>query len=371
MPEEAIQSTTTPSADSGDLTARIQNAVFGSSEPETEPEAPSTEEATATPEQVEDTTTTETTEVETAEADDETKSEEPEPATTEEAEYELSREDVAHILGTKPDYLQITDDGELKIRTKVGDEVDHVSLEELVKGYQLEKHVSQKSQTLYQEKQKFEEAKKEELGKLHSTMTEATGLIQAMEQQLMGDFKAADLEMLRVTNPAEWAAKRQEFSDRQNMIMGIKQQMTGTIQQQQEKQQAEAKERQKELAAKEADKLLSVVPRWSDEAVANEEIPKMQKFLVDNYGYKSEEIGVIPDHRFVLMALDAMKGRAVVSSKANEKITKIRKLPKIVKAGKAGARDQLLRQDKDKAKRIKLKKSGNVNDAAALIFDRI
>lgn len=376
MVDESTTPAATPASDSGSVEKRIERALFGTGEPapvppKTTPAASPEKDKGEESDDPKDEAKEGSEETPTGEETSE-KNEESEKETGEDSEgdaQELTTEEVSKVLGVKEEHLQVDEKGTLLFRTKVGDDITHVSLDQLIKSYQTDKHVSQKAQKLYEDQQAFEGVKQQELQRLHTQVSEAVSLTQAMEQQLIGDFKALNMDVLRQTNPAEWAAKRQELADRAQMIQQVKGRLGLTMQEQQKKQQEAFEARRTEAAAKEAELILAKVPRWSDEAVASEEIPKMQRFLVENYGFDPKEVQTIPNHRFVLLALDAMKGREITSN--TEVSKKIKTLPKLVKTGAVRTKDRLKTPDKSQEKLLRLKKSGSTADLASVLFDRL
>lgn len=378
MAEELITTTATPAPGSDDVTKRIEAALYGSTEPEAPakqdtrtqrtPDKEETDPETAEDEKEPEGQTAE--DEEEAEPDEEKEESEEKPESEDETEGELTTAQVSKLLGVKESHLQVDDDGKLLFRTKVGEDINHVTLDQLVKSYQTDKHISKKAQKLYDEQQEFETVKTQEKGELFKQVSEAAALVRTMEQQLLGNVNTADLERLRQSNPAEWAARRQELQDRYQFIQQVKGQLGTTLQAQTQKQQQAAEEARVQRAAKEAEKILAKIPRWSDESVAAVEIPKMQTFLTEHYGFEASEIGTIPDHRFVLLALDAMKGKSMLES--TEKVSqKLQKIPKIIKAGATGTKDKVTSASKTDEKRLRLKKSGKTADLAALLYDRI
>ena len=105
------------------------------------------------------------------------------------------------------------------------------------------------------------------------------------------------------------------------------------------------------LAAQQAEQaetnvLLAKLPEWRNSEKAQAEKEQIKAFL-QGHGYTTQEINSVLDHRFVLLARDALKYRQLQQNK-NEKLKQVRTAPPVVKPGAKEPRN-------DKAEFVKFK----------------
>lgn len=276
---------------------------------------------------------------------------------------------LADYLGVPEDRLIEGENGELKLLAKVDGEMSEVDLKDLVKSYQLERHVNNKSMALEDERKGFEEQRQEAVTELREYSDKLTALSKVMEQELLEQFQSVNWDSLRANNPAEWSAKREEFAIRANTVQRKQQELMGAVSQLQEQQKQEFSQ-QRETMMKTRDKdLLEAFPEWTDEVVRDRSLNDLGKFLSDTYGMPEETIENTLDAKAIKLAMDAKAFRESKSSAAAKKSVKIPKFQKSGAAKASAANAAKARQAK--GKKQALKKSGSVNDAASLLIDRI
>ncbi|MEW8048943.1 MAG: hypothetical protein AB2792_19810 [Candidatus Thiodiazotropha sp.] len=302
-------------------------------------------------------TTTEEAQTEKTETVDDESSEDDESEETE--EIPLDSNFIAEALGIEPELVVIDDEG-IKFMPKVDGKRELVDPVELLKGYSGESHFIKKSTKLNEDRRVFEQERDAQMTELKSALGQATELLKLSEEGLIAEYNI-DWNALRTENPAEFAAKRQEFQERYSQIQNAK---AATQQQQQ----ALTEQQLAELYQKESVALLDKIPTWSDESVAKQEMEGVNEYLL-TMGYSKEEIASVLDHRAVAIARDAMLYR---KQKSNIEIAKkkVVKKPKVMKPGK-GKAQQNEKSEATKQKLSKLKKTGSTDDLTAVILDRI
>lgn len=196
--------------------------------------------------------------------------------------------------------------------------------------------------------------------KMQESLAQTSSVLQMAEQELVRDYQSVNWQELRQYDPAEFAAKQQEFSQRQAQINQAKQ--VG-LQQWQDSQRQRAEMVQK-MMPEQMQLLGKLIPEWADSGTAEVEKPKVAKFLAA-LGYKQEEIANLYDARAVAVAYKAMKYDELKASKpASKKVLKIGSRP--IKPGKSQSKaEQAEAVTRDQ--RMRLKKTGSVNDLAALL----
>jgi hypothetical protein len=361
--DDIIESTTTPVTGSDDVIRRLETRFSGK---EDTPLEKTGEDSANTPvDAVPDnhSSSEDGGEPQKAEGEPETQ------APSEEGDIEVDPALVAQILGLDENGLIVDEDGVLYLQTKVDGELGKVTVKDLLKSYQTEAHVNNKSIALAEDRKQFELIKEAGIQEIKKSISEAAAVTQLMEQQLTSRFNSINWEALRVQNPAEWTAKRQEFTDQANLINQAKSQLGALIQGQYQQDLQAMSAAKQEALLREAEAVRAKLPSWSDPEVARQEHAALGNFLRDTYGFAPTDLDGVEDHRVLLMAIDAMKYKA--SQLGAEAATKkIKALPKLVKPGTRTNSDNPAKVLDDKRK-IRLKKSGSVHDAAQLILGRM
>ncbi len=360
--EDAVMESITPeSGDAATIQDRLESLIGGEEAPANTPDLEAAEPEEAELEAIG--------EEEVANEDSQEIDTEPEEASDPEETLELDVEQFAGALGLDVESVFLDDDGTLQLNTKIDGEIVPATLKELIDGYQMEGHYTRKGQKLADQRKEFEQQQAHATQYIQGQISQAAGLIQGLEQQITAEYNSVDWDGLRVQNPAEWSAKKQDFNDRVAQINQAKQQAGQSILQQQQEAQNKHQAGMQEIVQKEAQMLVEKLPEWSNPEAAQAQQKTMSSFLTSAYGFSEQDVAQVYDHRLVLLALDAQKyreGRA--AGKVAEK--KIKKLPKLIKPGArrtAGA-------DNAKAvkkRRITLKKTGATKDIAAALMDII
>ena len=236
-----------------------------------------------------------------------------------------------------------------------------VKLSELVTGYQRDANYRRQTTELAETRRTLEADYAQRGQHFEGQLAQLGQVLKQGEQMLVGETNTAEMQALRVSNPAEWAARREELQQR---INGVQQLYSFASQQydQHTAQQAEtARTQLGELRRQEMQNLQLAIPDWSDEAR-----DKLSGYLDTSYGYSAEDLGNVFDSRLIVIAdkarlYDEMQA---VGKKTKKKVTK---LPKVQKPGKGAQRPNRPGTTNLRNARKKLAGSGKVKDAAALI----
>lgn len=302
--------------------------------------------------------------------DDQSDESQPEPE-GDDAAGEDDDQTLAAALGLPEDALEYDAEGNVVFNAIIDGEKQQVKMQDLVKSYQLEGHVTKKSMKLESDRREFETTRDQAYDHLTQKITVANNLIGAVEQQLMGELQGIDWDTLRATDPAEWAATRQYYTERVQWLQQMKAQ-TGTAQNELTAEQQQAQQQKyNEFMQGEVQKMIQDNPAWQDQAVMAKEVGEIGQFLATKYGFTPEEIANHMDSRMMRMVRDAMQ---VAKSKDTLKSKKVPdNVPKFRSPGQQNAN----RRDTTKARQVKaqkdaVRKSGGSPDAiAALLVDRM
>lgn len=278
---------------------------------------------------------------------------------------------LAAALGLPDDALEYDEEGNVVFNAVIDGEATKVKMQDLVKSYQLEGHVNKKSMQLESDRREFETTRDKAYDHLTQKITVANNLIGAVEQQLMGELQGIDWDTLRATDPAEWAATRQYYTERVQWLEQMKAQ-TGSVQKGlTEEQQKAQQDKYNAFIQGEVQKMIQDNPAWKDQAVMAKEVGEVGKFLVDKYGFTPDEIANHMDARMMRMVRDAMQF-------ANGKDTlKTKKVPDNVPKFRTPGQQNANRRDTTKARQVKAQKEairksgGSVDAIAASLVDRM
>ena len=129
----------------------------------------------------------------------------------------------------------------------------------------------------------------------------------------------------------------------------------------------ESKKLRTQILQEEHGKLSAALPEWGEPAKQKKMATEIRDYA-SSQGFSAEEINSLVDHRSLLVLLKASKYDAM--QKADVKSKKIKNKPKVIRSGKGRSS-----RNESKAKRTaqmkRLKGSGHINDASALLEDFI
>lgn len=326
------------STDQGDVMARLE-AKFA--EPEVSQTTDDTEE--------------EVTELETEQ--DVQAGEEPEEkqeVEEEQSEESLTTGDLAEYLGVDQDKLTVGDDGEVFIKTKIDGKEGKAKLDDLIKSYQLEGHLNSKNMEA-SELRKSLDAESNELKETYKgKLSQAEDLIKLAMSELNSDFEKIDWKELEAEDDIEYIKQTQKFEARQRKL-------AKKFEEIQAAKDVDTVDRQEEINS-----LIKKIPTWADDAVADKEYKSVTDYM-KTQGYSAKDIKNLDDHKTVVMARKAMMFDGLDKNRVTVK-DKVRKAPKLVRAGSPKGKDQLGKESVNKA-RLKVKKGGGkTKDIASLLL---
>lgn len=119
-----------------------------------------------------------------------------------------------------------------------------------------------------------------------------------------------------------------------------------------------------EYARQQAEKLVEIIPELADAGKASKFRENVVKTATEKYGYTPEEVAGISSYRDFLVLRDAMRYHELIAGKAQAE-KKVKKAPPI----KAGAKKVRTKGDANRKAQEKLRRSGSMEDALALIVN--
>ena len=245
-------------------------------------------------------------------------------------------------------------------RIKAAGEEKDVTLDELIKSYQLGTDYTRKSQAVAEERKAVEAERNaiQEAKQIRDTYAER---LQIIEQMLNQPQQEENLEYLKETDPIGYAVKVAEMSQKEKQLMQVRAERERISQQQEY-------DRQEQLRYKineEAQKLVAALPEYAD-PVKGEAIRKDVRTYGKQAGFSDDELANVYDSRAVLTLWKAMQFDKLQASKPG--ITKkVNEAPRTMKSGVTMPRDS--NGEELKKLKARAKQSGRVADAAAA-FER-
>jgi hypothetical protein len=222
---------------------------------------------------------------------------------------------------------------ELPVTVKIDGETRSVPLKDVIKSFQLEGHVNNKSMELSNAKRAFEAEQQQVRDVLKQQIDRNEALGGLAVQQLQAEFQRIDWNGLRTQDPGQYAALMADFQQRNQQIQGF-------VQQVQQQKAQEAQVQQQQLNARipqEKERVLEARPEWRDPAVYRKDHEQIVAYA-KNSGFTDAELNSLYDSRYLLTLHDAARYRALQAAKpAATKL--VREAPKMAKPGTRTNRD--------------------------------
>ena len=239
-------------------------------------------------------------------------------------------------------------------RVKAAGEEREVTLDELIKSYQLGTDYTKKSQAVAEER-KVVEAERQRIEEAKYLRDQYAERLQVIEQMLNQQPETENLDYLKENDPIGYAVKVAELSQREKQLAQVQAERQRIAQQQEQ-------ERQEQLGSviqAEARKLAEVIPEYADPKRGDAMKRELREFGL-KLGFSEQELAGVYDSRAVLALYKAMQYDKLQSSKPA--ITKkVNEAPKVMKSGVGKSRDSNEELNKLKAR---AKQTGRVADAA-------
>jgi hypothetical protein len=242
-----------------------------------------------------------------------------------------------------------------RYRVKAAGEEKEVTLDELIKSYQLGTDYTKKSQAVAEER-KAVEAERQRVEEAKQLRDQYAERLQIIEQMLNQQPETENLDYLKETDPIGYAVKVAEISQREKQLAQVQAERQRIAQQQD-------KERQEQLSSvvqAEARKLAEAIPDYADPQKGEAMRRELREFGV-KAGFSDQELANVYDSRAVLTLWKAMQYDKLQSAKPG--ITKkVSEAPKVIKPGVSQPRDS--QGDELRKLKARAKQSGRVADAA-------
>jgi len=271
-------------------------------------------------------------------------------------ESEGTKEQVTENTETTEETTTELEEPELH-RVKVQGQELEVTLDELKAGYSRDSDYRQKTHSLGLEKRDLETQKNSFRQSYDTRLSELNDLIATADATVRQQQGSEDLQKLYDEDPTA-AAKLDYQLRQQNRQL---EEVRSKAKEAQQSQYNEFLNTQRELAA-------TKIPEFADPNKTDTFKVNMRNSL-RNYGFNDSEIGSLADHRFLMVAKDAMSYQNLKDKKPIVQ-KKVANAPKVVKAGVAKSNTSSGREA-IRQKIGKLAKTGHIKDAQNAILDMI
>ena len=277
-------------------------------------------------------------------AEAEAKPEQEAPAEAEEAAPEPEAE-----AETKPESRRL----KLKYKGEEKEVEEAEAIELAQKGFDY----TQKSQALAKEREELtakakaaEESARQKYEQQLEAYKQAT--LKLVDQEAMN----ADLNKLAMEDPAKAQQLFFKKIQIQQTLQAIEQQQQQIAQQRQ----AEIQEATRKQAAEAVEKLQERIPGWNNDLYG-----KILKGAIDLYGFQTNEVNAITDHRAIEVLHDAQKWREFQAAKPKTVEKKVAPVPKVSKPGTSEKPDP--KANRLQESMAQLNKTGSRQAAQAVI----
>ena len=271
-------------------------------------------------------------------------------------ESEGTKEQVTENTETTEETQTELEEPELH-RVKVSGQELEVTLDELKAGYSRDSDYRQKTHSLGLEKRDLEAQKTSFRQSYDTRLSELNDLIATADATVRQQQGSEDLQKLYDEDPT--AASKLDYQLRQQNRQ--LEEVRSKAKEAQQSQYNEFLNTQRELAA-------TKIPEFADPNKTDTFKVNMRNSL-RNYGFNDSEIGSLADHRFLMVAKDAMSYQNLKDKKPIVQ-KKVANAPKVVKAGVAKSNTSSGREA-IRQKIGKLAKTGHIKDAQNAILDMI
>lgn len=288
-------------------------------------------------------------------------------AADEEVDEEAEPEKEAPEYANLTEYLtkaEIDPDSflDLPVTVKVDGETRDIPLKDVIKSYQLESHVNNKSIEYSDKLRTFETEKAQVQQALAQTIQQTQTLYQMAEKAVLGEYANVDWAALKAQDPARFAAETIEYQHRINAIRGqLEQAHQARAMEAQRAQEATAK-----LLPQQREKMFETIPEWRDPA----KFEASRKDILDygkKLGFSDADMSNITDYRFMKVLHDAARYGSLQASQPAV-LKKVRAAPQMSRPGARTQRDPKAVAYQQANER--LARNPRDQDAQAAVFER-
>lgn len=221
----------------------------------------------------------------------------------------------------------------MPVTVKVDGKTSQVTMQDLVRSYQTDAHVTQKSQGFAEKQREWEGQQQQAKQALIQTLQNTQALFGLAHQVLLKEYQGTDWNKLRAEDPINWTIKSQEFNQRAGEIQNF----LARVQQATQEQTQQAEQQRLAELPKEWEKTLEQVPAWRDDKQFQADRGEMLTYG-QKLGFSPAELSGIHDHRY-MVALYQASQFAKLQAQAPQAVKKVRAAPQVANPGARITRD--------------------------------
>lgn len=283
-------------------------------------------------------------------------------SSTDEAPLEDTTEN--EVTEQDDDAQRVIDENQLdnyRVLTKVNGEEKYLPLSEIRKGYQIDAVNTQKSQSLAEEKKVIQQ-REDELSKVIPYLSQAAN---QYTQKLQSEIIEPD-KTLEQTDPIKYNQQVADYVMKSQQLQQAKE----DAKQAQEVAQQQAMVQHQQRVQSEYTKLQERIPHLKD-PVKRQKISKEMAKYATEIGYSNEEFAQLFDHRDATTLFKAMQWDRLQSRKSTT-LKEVAPKPKVGTMKSSARRsNNEVGQQRYKDAKAKLRKTGDVRDAAAVFLNHV
>jgi len=257
----------------------------------------------------------------------------------------------------------------IKVKTKVDGVEADVPLGEVIKNYQLNKALTERSEALAHNKKALEQAIQQFTVERAERLQDFDGWNQILETRLREQVAAVDWQQLREDDPAEYAARRQEYTERIAELEAMKASVFQHRQAIQAEQQKAFMAQMQETLQENIKKLPDVIPEYKDEAFRKKDMADIKAYLMEAAGFSDEELKTVFDARQVAIARKAMLYDRM-QKQGEPKAKMLKDKPRFVKPTQRVEPERVARKEYEKKYKTALKNQ-TTDDWVNVLVDRL
>lgn len=196
-----------------------------------------------------------------------------------------------------------------KYTVKVDGEESEVTLEDLQKGFMMQKDYTRKTEELAKGREELKRASQEAQQQHAKRLQDLNSRVELLDQMAEAMQATVDLEQLRDYDPSEYL----KVTENMRKLKDTAEEQRKHIAEQQSAY-------MEELRANEHERLVAAIPDWLDADAAKAGVQKVREVFTE-YSFGDEEISSIFDHRLVRMGHDLALAKAklaAIESKASQ-----------------------------------------------------
>jgi|TARA_R110000765_G_scaffold206083_1_gene311036 hypothetical protein len=244
---------------------------------------------------------------------------------------------------------------------KAAGEEKEVTIDELVKSYQMESDYTKKTQSLAEDRKKVE-AYGDVIKMAEHTRNEYANRLQALEQVLQNNAESPEnLAELKENDPIGYAVKVAEQTQRKDQLQKVNAERQRVM----TEQQSVNAQNLHQYVEQEQQKLAQILPEFSDRNKSEQTRNEIRNYGI-SIGFTETELEQVYDSRHVLTLHKAMQYDKLVKAKPSVN-KKVANAPKMIKAS---AKTKQAAKSITQKQMQKLQQTGSARDAAA-IFENL